>query len=399
MAGRPRIENTRILDVVDDKGVSTKEISFLANHSYSTTYNKLRELEAKGLVSSWRDGGRRKWKRMNQTKLKPKKQLSIKTEFYETFYGEKIKRVKQVGDGSIIKLFDHTPQGELKQNDIVCPAFLELKWANGCMFNCSWCYLQGTFRFFSRGKKPYEKPRERVERCLNTLFKEDNNVAPEMLNAGEISDSLLNISEKTENPFSKYIIRKFEEQSKYKLLLLTKSTQIENLIEVAEELGDIKNTIVSFTINAQPVARKWEKGAPSPVERIEAAKKLYDVGYPIRFRVDPIVPILGWEESYEKILNKAFKGFRPSRITLGSLRGLQTTINNCKDKSWTEYLSEDSKWGKKVDFSTRLKIYGSILKHLEENYHYTNVGLCKETREMWDRLNLDYRKIKCNCVW
>jgi len=36
--------------------------------------------------------------------------------------------VKQVADGSIIKRFDKTPY-PVKPTDVVCPHFLELKWA------------------------------------------------------------------------------------------------------------------------------------------------------------------------------------------------------------------------------------------------------------------------------
>ena len=40
--------------------------------------------------------------------------------------------------GKYISLFDKSPP------DIVCPSFWELKWATGCIFNCEYCYLQGT---------------------------------------------------------------------------------------------------------------------------------------------------------------------------------------------------------------------------------------------------------------
>jgi spore photoproduct lyase len=392
MAGRPRIDDIKILNSVDDRGVTVREVSLNANCSYGTAYNKLKEFERKGLVLSFRDNGRVKWKKVRKGRA-----LAVEYVLYEAFSGEKIKRIRRVGDGLIIKLFDHTPQGKLKEDDIVCPSFIELKWANGCMFSCSWCYLQGTFRFSPRGKKPYEKPREKVDRHLNTFF--ENSEYPEMLNAGEVSDSLLSVSENSEDPFSKYIVKKFETQSRHKVLLLTKSIQIDNLLEVSEELGgNIRNTVVSFTINASPVSKRWEKGAPHPFKRIEAARKLYDAGYRIRFRIDPIVPIDGWEDSYEKLINYAFRGFRPERITLGSLRGLQTTINNCKDRSWVKYLSENSKWGMKVDFNTRFENYNYIIEFLENYYDYRNIALCKETRKMWDSLGLDYRKIRCNCL-
>jgi spore photoproduct lyase len=44
-------------------------------------------------------------------------------------------------------------------------------------------------------------------------------------------------------------------------------------------------------------------------------------------------------------------------------------------------------------------MYSSVITYLEEKYKYDNVALCKETKAMWEALGMDYRKIKCNCVW
>jgi len=70
--------------------------------------------------------------------------------------------VTKVNDGSIIARFDKTPLPE-KPTDVVCPHFLELKWAYGCPFDCSWCYLKGTFRFRPDGLKPVVKDYEKIE--------------------------------------------------------------------------------------------------------------------------------------------------------------------------------------------------------------------------------------------
>jgi len=51
-----------------------------------------------------------------------------------------------------------------------------------------------------------------------------------------------------------------------------------------------------------------------------------------------------------------------------------------------------------VDEDTRYDMYSYLLTYLEHKYDYTNVGLCKETIKMWERLGLDYKKIKCNCI-
>lgn len=57
-----------------------------------------------------------------------KKGLSVKYKEYKNLKGKNTQLVQQVGDGSIIKRFDRTPQPSQPQ-DVVCPHFLELKWA------------------------------------------------------------------------------------------------------------------------------------------------------------------------------------------------------------------------------------------------------------------------------
>ncbi len=98
------------------------------------------------------------------------------------------------------------------------------------------------------------------------------------------------------------------------------------------------------------------------------------------------------------LVDKIFEKFIPERITLGSLRGLQSTINNSKDKTWIKYLSEKSNWGKKIDSEIRYEMYSILIDYLKNNYGYTNVALCKETVEMWEKMGLDFRKIRCNCL-
>jgi len=147
-----------------------------------------------------------------------------------------------------------------------------------------------------------------------------------------------------------------------------------------------------------PVAEEWEK-APHVIKRIQAAKQVYEAGYEVRMRIDPMVPIDGWQEHYLHLIDIMFANLVPERITFGSLRGLQSTINGCTDKTWVKYLKESSNWGKKIDFKTRYNIYSTMISRLKERYDFSKVALCKETVQMSNSLGMDCRKIKCNCVW
>lgn len=321
-----------------------------------------------------------------QDRAKPR----LKLHKYKFPTGKEVELVDRVNDGSIIKRFDKTPVPQ-KPTDVVCPHFLELKWAYGCPYDCAWCYLKGTFRFRPEGIKPvikdYKKIALHVEGFLRGVTE------PEILNTGEIADSLM--GEKSGDSFSKFIIPMFEAQHKHKVLFLTKSDRVQNLLEIEPH----KQVIVSFSLNADRVARRWEKRAPSVARRIEAASKVYEAGYETRIRIDPMIPIANWKKHYTHLLDQIFSKLTPERITLGSLRGLQSTINGATDTSWVKYLQETSNWGKKIDFNCRYWMYLTLIEYLREEYDYTRVALCKETMQMWKKLGMNHRKIRCNCVW
>jgi spore photoproduct lyase len=308
---------------------------------------------------------------------------------YPSFNGAAKRLIERVNDGSIITRFDKTPQPKYS-SDVVCPHFLELKWAYGCPFDCSWCYLKGTFRFRPNGKEPVIKDYGKIELHTRVFLEEVK--TPEILNTGEIADSLM--GENSDKPFSKFIISLFETQKLHKVLFLTKSSDVKNLLEIEPH----NQAVISFSLNAIPVAKRWEK-APPISKRIEAAKKVYQSGYEVRVRIDPMVPIDAWRQSYLKLADLIFENLVPKRITLGSLRGLQSTINGCSDKSWVNYLTESSNWGKKIDFQTRYTMYSEVIEYLKSKHHYEKVALCKETIKMWNILRMNYRQIKCNCVF
>ncbi len=316
----------------------------------------------------------------------------VKKDIYETLDGTEKNLVSRVGDGSIIKRFEKTPLPE-KPKDVVCPHFLELKWANGCYFDCAWCYLQGTYRFHPEWKngKPNIKDFEKIENHVEAFLNDGSK--PEILNSGELSDSL--VSENGKTSFSRFIIPIFDSQKKHKVLFLTKGMNVKNILDL--DMPD--QVILSWTLNALPVSQRWEKKAPKVEQRINAAKTCHDKGYEVRIRIDPMVPIENWDSHYKELLDKVFQNFRPGRITIGSLRGLTTTINNSKDKSWVPFMTESSGWGKKIDFETRLQMYNTIIEHLKTKHNYTSIAICKETLEIWKELGLDYTKCRCNCVW
>ena len=324
--------------------------------------------------------------------------LQVHFQTYENLDGSKGDLVQRVGSGSIIKRFDKTPIPQLP-TDVVCPHFLELKWAYGCPYRCAWCYLQGTLRMLPTKTRPIVKDYKKIERHVLAFFQatEDGtesrskNYPMEILNSGELSDSLM--WERNGNPFSHFVHDLFSTQKKHKVLLLSKSNAIDNIIKL-----DTSLIIPSFTLNAHSVSNRWEAGAPKPTFRIKAAQTLQRMGYPIRIRIDPLVPIKNWQYEYRNLIDELFASFTPERITFGSLRGLQSTINNSRDRSWVPYLEERSNWGLKIASAQRYEMYKHLIGYLRSEYHFNKIALCKETIELWNLLALDYTSCNCNCV-
>lgn len=320
---------------------------------------------------------------------------------YRMLDGSQRQMLKQVGSGNIIRLFDKTLYPR-KDTDVVCPHFMELVCVYGCPYNCSYCYIKGTFRFFQQqnGRIPLRFKKEKeVVRSIRTFL--SSGLPPTILNTGELTDSLAaEAAVFYGKPFSEYIMPFFE-GTKHKVLFLSKGTNVKNFLKHEWQ----KNTILSWTINAYPVAKRWEKLAPHPRARIAAAKKVAEAGYEVRVRIDPMVAVKDYAVHYQKLVDDLFEAFTPLRITLGCLRGLTSTMARAVDKSWIPYLTERSSWGRKPPIETRYGLYGNILNKLRELGYpelREHVGVCKDTLEVWAMLKkefgLDWQKLKCNCI-
>ncbi|MGD0405998.1 MAG: radical SAM protein [Candidatus Bathyarchaeia archaeon] len=282
----------------------------------------------------------------------------------------------------IVVPFDKTPP------DIACGMFWELRWAYGCPFNCSYCYLRGTMR----GKmKPQYVRTELVLQALDEAFAKIE--TPAIFNSGELSDSLMN------SQLMKPIVDKFEEQKKHKIYLLSKcGTQ--NIGFLQEKLR--KQVICGWSINAPEIAIRWEKGAAPPENRIEAAAMVSKAGYDTRIRIDPIFPVKEWQVYYTNLLERILSQFTPKRIILGTPRGLWKTIKYAKEANanleWTQFFAEDTSWGKKLAFEQRKEIYQFFFDKLRSvGYHQSKISLCKETAKMLEALKLKYSLGLCNC--
>jgi spore photoproduct lyase len=341
----------------------------------------------------YREAALKAWKTMKSRKReKATKDTQKITEFMSPAAMQKIEHPET-------SKYEETPEPVWTGNRIVvpfhktplnigCGMFWELRWAYGCPLDCSYCYLRGT----TRGKMNPQYVR--IDHVLGALDEAFIKIpSPSIFNAGELSDALMNPQ------IMAQIVERFERQSKHKIYLLTKFglRNVQFLLD-----NPRKQVICGWSINAPAVAKLWEKAAPSPEKRIEAAKQVSIAGYDTRIRIDPIFPIQDWESHYEKLLDLILSNLKPDRIILGTPRGLWKTIKYakeaCADMSWTRFFGEDSGWGKKLPFDQRKDIYELLCEKLDSlHYPLSRVSICKETEEMWNAMKLNFIPRLCNC--
>jgi len=272
---------------------------------------------------------------------------------------------KRLRKSKFVRLFDKTPK------DVICPHFYELILSNGCLYNCSYCYLRLTFR----GK------------CSPVLFvnewsavkQELDQVKAGCFSTGELADSLAVIP-----PLLPQALDYFGYQETRNLLLVTKSINIDIL---TDRPASVK-IIPSFSVNSSVVARKHERGAPEPLERLEAAEELKKNGWRVRIRLDPIILEEGLE-TYKDICARIAR-LQPEMVTVGSLRQYPGLFNYAPNAP-REGLSLSSDRRMRYPLEVRRKTYRQIAEWLG-----FQPGLCKETIDLWDILGWEFRG--CNCT-
>ena len=298
-------------------------------------------------------------------------------------------------------------QFEMPDDRMLCPHFDRLKLAsNGCFYQCDWCYLKLTYR----AARPYITLNVEYDKIKNQLAKRLSKAAGEVIfNSGELADSLA-MDHLT--GAGEVFIPWFAQSDNGYLFMLTKSDNVDGILDL-EHNG---HTIVAWSMNNEIISRKYEIGAPTFERRLVAAEKVQKAGYPLRIRLDPIVPFDGWKREYAKTIQSIFAKVSPERITLGTLR-FEKGFYNMRNTIFTtgselkNYLDEmtpmfvpkyfegakNPKSGK-YSFSEeiRTEIFRFAIGEIRK-YSECKIALCKESASVWEATGLQASQCSCVC--
>lgn len=265
---------------------------------------------------------------------------------------------------------------------IVCGPFHVVSYYIGCPYGCTYCYLQATFR--GRVDPVIYTNREKLLVELDEWLAQPGELR---LNAGELEDSL---ALDGVIPLVDDLVPRFAAQNRHKLLLVTKSTNIQNLLKWDPQ-GQV---IVAFSVNAPSVSERYELGTPHPLRRVEAAAQVKDAGYYVTLRLDPMIPIDGWGEEYPQLIEAVYRVFQPEQWTLGSLRYFPAlpgwTRRVGRDTSIYAFSGERSAEDgrKRILLETRAAMYKAAIEAIRGHDPNVPVRPCKETVGLYRQLGL-----------
>jgi spore photoproduct lyase len=286
--------------------------------------------------------------------------------------------------------------GQLGSNVCCCPYYKLVPISNGCPYYCTYCYLAFVYRKFS----PFIKLNINYDTMLSQIRKISSHCPDKAsFNMGEMLDSLA-LDHIT--GLTSMLIPFFSRLSNGYLMLLTKSSNIDNLLAV----GPNAQTVVSWSLNSQRMIETHEPGTANLDERLTAAKRCQQHGYRIRFRIDPGILYPNWQADYADMIQKALSVTRPENITLGMLRlfsghfglAIQAYGNRAQKLRDHRFVRGATDGKLRYPPKERIKFYTFLLDTIRSFDRNVSVSLCRETAEIWDVLKDRCAVRKCNCV-
>lgn len=169
-----------------------------------------------------------------------------------------------------------------------------IPFATGCMGHCHYCYLQTTM-----GSKPYIRTYVNVDEIFAAAEDYMRERAPEITRfEASCTSDIVGVDHLTHT--LKKAIEFFGKTEHGRLRFVTKFEHVDHLLD-AKHNG---RTRFRFSINDDYIIKYFEPGTSRLNERINAAVKVAEAGYPLGFIVAPIYIHDGWQDGYHEMFEK-----------------------------------------------------------------------------------------------
>ena len=198
---------------------------------------------------------------------------------------------------------------------------------------------------------------------------------------------------------SRMLVEHFAEMPDRTLILFSKSANVDFLLPLDHK----GHTIMLWTLTPAVVSREIEERTGTMEERIEAARKCQEAGYPVRFKCKPVVPKRNWRAETTHMFETLFAAVQPENISMELLffqggtdemdkvLGFDTfddeVVAACKAAE-----AECETWDRPrhgmppFPFEVTREVYRHFIAEVRRLSPDTPITLCAETQQMWAEL-------------
>ena len=264
--------------------------------------------------------------------------------------------------------------------DYICCGYQVLQVGLNCPMDCTYCVLQGYVNV------PAITVFVNMEALLEELearWAEDP-AAVWRLGTGEFSDSLaldglMGLNE--------LLIPQFAGRGQAILEIKSKRPQIDHLLS----LGPNRQVIFAWSLNPSEIISGEEHFAASLESRLKAAAQAVGAGFRVAFHFDPLIYFPGWEEAYQRTVER-LGATVPSQaiawISLGALRLLPPLrqlmlqrFPRSRIAAQEMVLAPDGKL--RYFKSLRVEMYACMREWLTQATPEALLYLCMESPRVW----------------
>jgi len=265
----------------------------------------------------------------------------------------------------------------------ICCGYYVINAITNCPMDCSYCVLQGYLN------NPFLTVYSNWDDLLQEIeaFLSGHSQSFLRLGTGELSDSLaLN----SVFPLSHMLVPFFAEKRNGILELKTKSAEVRQLLT----LDHRGKTVISWSLTPAKMVEEEEMRTASLQERIEAAGRCQEAGYPVGFHFDPILYDKDWEKKYQETIITLFNRIDPQKVIWISLGGFRyprqlKSISKERFPNTRIFLGElfPGKDGKfRYLKEIRVDMYRKMVGWLREVEPSLFIYLCMESQEVWEKV-------------
>lgn len=167
-----------------------------------------------------------------------------------------------------------------------------------CPYDCDFCFLQGVYPsahlvIFVNDGDFYGAVKKEVEPFFLSVTYENDLMALERL-----------------VPWTSRWLDFAKEMPRMEMEIRTRSANVAAL----KEREPLPNAVLAWSLSPPEMAARYEKKAPAPADRIDAARRAIQAGWRVRLCIEPIVRMPHWEDMYRGLITSVFDTLPSGRV-------------------------------------------------------------------------------------